>query len=133
MKWPLEYERLYQVVERQYHSVRSFDWKSLRTGSSFDYDDPVRKLFVHEVSRNKLELTTFLYINQNSVTDFIVLVTDFIVELLTLLLLDTTTCRRTIKVLHFRRDPELTCIGENLLTKFYTFLQLGAFPRITAR
>jgi len=37
------------------------------------------------------------------------------------------------KVLHFRRNPELKCIGQNLLTKFYTFLPLGAFPRITAR
>ncbi len=37
------------------------------------------------------------------------------------------------KVLHFRKDAVLKYIGENLLTKFYTFLPLGAFPLITAR
>ena len=75
-------------ISRTDDSVRSFNWNGLLTGSSFDYEDPVSKPFVHEVSHNKLELTTFLYVNQNSVTDFIALVTDFIVGLLTLLLLD---------------------------------------------
>ncbi len=67
-------------ISRTDDNVRFFNGKSLRTGLSYlNYDNPVRKLFVHEVSHNKLELTTFLWFNQYSVTDFIVLVIDFIV------------------------------------------------------
>jgi len=89
MKWGLKSK----VSERSRteNCSRSFDRKSSRIGLPFDYGDSVRELFVHGCLPYKLELTTFLYVNQNPVTDFIVLVTDFIVGLPTLLLLDNNT------------------------------------------
>ena len=46
--------------------------KARGLGRHIDYGDSVRELFVHGCLHFKLELTTFLYVNQIPVTDFIV-------------------------------------------------------------
>jgi hypothetical protein len=88
MKWGLKSK--VRERSRTENSSRSFDRKSSRIGLPFDYGDSVRELSVHGCLHFKLVLMTFLYVNQIPVTDFIVLVTNFIVGLPTLLLLDTT-------------------------------------------
>jgi hypothetical protein len=89
MKWGLKSK----VSERSRteNCSRSFDRKSSRIGLPFDYGDSVRELFVHGCLPYKLELTTFLYVNQNPVT-------DFIVGLPTLLLLDNNICSSRINL-----------------------------------
>ncbi|SRR6266487_3972848 len=70
MKWSLKSK--VRERSRTENSSRSFDRKSSRIGLPFDYGDSVRELFVHGCLHFKLELTTFLYVNQIPVTDFIV-------------------------------------------------------------